>query len=121
MLFRSRSPLRECGLTKAAVRRQSQEAGLFTWEKPAYACLATRVPTGTPLEAETLRRVEAAEGALMAMGFSDLRVRVLGRLGRLQLPAGQLEEAACRHKDITGALAPWFDGVLLDLSPRKEE
>ena len=48
-------------------------------------------------------------------------LRVLGRLGRLQLPAGRLEEAARRHKDITGALAPWFDGVLLDLAPRKEE
>ena len=116
-----KSPLRLCGLTKADVRRKSRELGLFTAQKPAYACLATRVPTGTPLEAETLRRVEAAEGALMAMGFSNLRVRVLGRLGRLQLPAGQLEEAARRHKEITGALAPWFDGVLLDLAPRKEE
>ena len=46
---------------------------------------------------------------------------MLGRLGRLQLPAGRLEEAARRHKEITGALAPWFDGVLLDLAPRKEE
>ena len=116
-----KSPLRLCGLTKADVRRKSRELGLFTAQKPAYACLATRVPTGTPLEAETLRRVEAAEGALMAMGFSNLRVRVLGRLGRLQLPAGRLEEAARRHKEITGALAPWFDGVLLDLAPRKEE
>ena len=115
------SPLRLCGLTKADVRRMSRELGLFTAAKPAYACLATRVPTGTPLEAETLRRVERAEGALMTMGFSDLRVRVLGRLGRLQLPAGQFEEAVRRHGEITGALAPWFDGVLLDLAPRKEE
>lgn len=115
------SPLRLCGLTKADVRRMSRELGLFTASKPAYACLATRVPTGTPLEAETLRRVERAEGALMTMGFSDLRVRVLGRLGRLQLPAGQFEEAVRRHGEITGALAPWFDGVLLDLAHRKEE
>ena len=43
-----RSPLRECGLTKEEVRRRSREAGLFTWDKPAYACLATRIPTGTP-------------------------------------------------------------------------
>lgn len=115
------SPLRLCGLTKADVRRMSRELGLFTAAKPAYACLATRVPTGTALDAETLRRVEQAEGALMSMGFSDLRVRVLGRQGRLQLPAGQLEEAARRHGEITGTLAPWFDGVLLDLAPRKEE
>lgn len=115
------SPLRLCGLTKADVRRMSGELGLFTAQKPAYACLATRVPTGTPLDEDTLCRVEQAEGALMKLGFSDLRVRVLGRLGRLQLPAGQLEAAARRHEEITGALAPWFDGVLLDLAPRKEE
>ena len=52
---------------------------------------------------------------MMGVGF------VLGRLGRLQLPAGELEEAARRHGEITGVLAPWFDGVLLDLAPRKEE
>ena len=47
-----RSPLRECGLTKAEIRARSKEAGLFTWNKPAYACLATRVPTGRPIERE---------------------------------------------------------------------
>lgn len=115
------SPLRLCGLTKADVRRKSREWGLFTAQKPAYACLATRLPTGAPLDAETLKRVEQAESALMALGFCDLRLRVLGRLGRLQLPAGRLEEAARRHREIAGAVAPWFDGVLLDLAPRKEE
>lgn len=115
------SPLRLCGLTKADVRRMSRQWGLFTARKPAYACLATRLPTGAPLDAETLKRVEQAESALMALGFCDLRLRVLGRLGRLQLPAGRLEEAARRHREITGAVAPWFDGVLLDLAPRKEE
>ena len=115
------SPLRLCGLTKADVRRMSRELGLFTAAKPAYACLATRVPTGTALDAETLRRVEQAEGALMAMGFSDLRVRVLGRQGCLQLPAGQLEEGARRHREYTGARGPWWLGGLFDLAPRKEE
>ncbi|MBP7403079.1 MAG: TIGR00268 family protein, partial [Clostridia bacterium] len=51
-----RSPLRECGITKAEVRRLSREAGLFTWDKPAYACLATRVPTGRAIDAGTLAR-----------------------------------------------------------------
>ena len=52
-----RSPLRECGLTKAEIRARSREAGLFTWDKPAYACLATRVPAGEAITAETLARV----------------------------------------------------------------
>ena len=53
-----RSPLRECGLTKADIRRLSREAGLFTWDKPAYACLATRIPTGEAITGEILARVE---------------------------------------------------------------
>lgn len=56
-----RSPLRECGLTKADIRRLSREAGLFTWDKPAYACLATRIPTGEAITGEILARVEGAE------------------------------------------------------------
>ena len=72
---------------------------------------------------QVLRRLEA-EGAKMCVCSATWQFmceRVLGRLGRLQLPAGQLEEAARRRDEITGALAPWFDGVLLDLVPRKEE
>jgi len=56
-----RSPLRECGLTKAEVRRLSKAAGLFTWDKPAYACLATRIPTGVEITGEMLQRTETAE------------------------------------------------------------
>ena len=55
-----RSPLRECGISKAEVRARSREAGLFTWNKSAYACLATRIPTGTPITAEALSWVEGA-------------------------------------------------------------
>lgn len=65
------SPLRLCGLTKAEVRRRSKAAGLFTWDKPAYACLATRVPTGEPITAEKLRAVERSEAYLFALGFTD--------------------------------------------------
>ena len=70
------SPLRLCGLTKAEVRRRSKAAGLFTWDKPAYACLATRVPTGELITAEKLRAVERSEAYLFALGFTDLRVRL---------------------------------------------
>lgn len=113
-----RSPLRECGITKAQVRALSKEAGLFTWDKPAYACLATRVPTGEAITPETLRKVEAAEAALFSLGYSDLRVRVFHGAARLQLPGQQLEQAAKEREAISQALAPWFDTVLLDLKER---
>ena len=113
-----RSPLRECALTKAEIRRLSREAGLFTWDKPAYACLATRIPTGERLQAETLSRVEGAEEALGRMGFSDLRVRVFHGAARLQLPGGDLPRAAERAREIRLALAPYFDTVLMDLLGR---
>ena len=73
------SPLRECGLTKAEIRRLSKEAGLFTWDKPSYACLATRVPSGTRLTADILSRTEQAESFLSGLGFSDFRIRFLER------------------------------------------
>ena len=113
-----RSPLRECGITKAQVRALSKEAGLFTWDKPVYACLATRVPTREAITPETLRKVEAAEEALFSLGYSDLRVRVFHGAARLQLPGQQLEQAAKEREAISQALAPWFDTVLLDLKER---
>ncbi|MGN0984788.1 MAG: TIGR00268 family protein [Gemmiger sp.] len=112
------SPLRLCGLTKPAIRAASREVGLFTWDKPAYACLATRVPSGNALTADLLRRVEGAEGALFALGFRDLRVRVFHGAARVQLPAGQLADAAGRAQAVRAALAPYFDTVLLDLAGR---
>jgi len=80
-----RSPLLEAGLTKAEIRTLSRQLGLPTWDKPAMACLATRVETGQRLEPETLSRVERAEEWLAEQGFRQLRVRVHGDLARLEL------------------------------------
>ena len=113
-----RSPLRECGLTKAMIRQESRKAGLFTWNKPAYACLATRVPTGRTITPELLRRVEGAETALFALGFTDFRVRLYDDAARLQLPEGQLAKVVEQRQAIRQALAPWFDIVLLDTQTR---
>ena len=113
-----RSPLRECGLTKAMIRQESRKAGLFTWDKPAYACLATRVPTGRTITSELLRRVEGAETALFALGLTDFRVRLSGEAARRQLPEGQLANAVEQRQAIRQALAPWFDVVLLDTQTR---
>jgi uncharacterized protein len=112
------SPLRICGLTKAEIRRRSRELGLPTWDKPAYACLATRVPTGETIDVEKLRRVEGAETALREMGYADLRVRLFHDAARLQLPGEQLERASRERKAILEALKPWFKTVLLDLEER---
>ena len=115
-----RSPLRECGLTKAQVRQLSRDAGLFTWDKPAYACLATRVPTGTPITQEALQRVERAEDAMMRLGFSDFRVRLTkDGSARLQLTADQIADAVQRRSEILSALGEDFPAVLLDLQPRR--
>ena len=113
------SPLQLCGITKPQVRELSKSAGLFTWDKPAYACLATRIPTGTPLTAEALEKVEKSEDALFKLGFSDFRVRALNsNSAKLQLPASQLASAANAHQQITQALSPFFTHILLDLYPR---
>ena len=113
-----RSPLRECGLTKDEVRRRSRQAGLFTWDKPAYACLATRVPTGVPITAPDLEKVERAEEALAALGFSDFRVRLFHGAARLQVTRAQLPLALEKRTDLLAALGGDFSQVLLDLEVR---
>ena len=112
-----RSPLRECGITKAEVRARSRAAGLFTWDKPAYACLATRVPTGTAITREALSAVEGAENALHALGFRDFRVRIFHGAARLADGAG-LCRAAEEREAVKAALSPWFGTVLLDCNTR---
>jgi len=115
-----RSPLRECGVTKEEVRRLSKEAGLFTWDKPAYACLSTRIPTGQTITGELLRRVEQAEDALFALGFTGFRVRVMGEAAKLQFPKEQMGNIPDKRMDIVKAIKPYFPVVLLDLEGRNE-
>lgn len=112
------SPLRLCGITKARVREYSRAAGLFTWDKPAYACLATRIPTGTAITPQMLASVEGAEAALFALGFSDFRVRLFHGAARVQLPGAQMARAVARREAVREALAPWFEIVMLDLKDR---
>ena len=113
-----RSPLRECNFSKEDVRALSKEAGLFTWDKPSYACLATRVPSGRRITAELLHCVEGAEDALFSLGFSDFRVRVYGEAARLQFPESQMSAALEKKKEIMRAIRPHFPIILLDLEGR---
>ena len=98
------SPLRECGLTKEEIRRRSKEAGLFTWDKPAYACLSTRIQTGEPITKEKLEYTEHAENFLFSLGFSDFRVRMSGTAAKLQVPASQIEKVFENRKAIVREL-----------------
>lgn len=113
-----RSPLRECGLTKDAIRALSKEAGLFTWDKPAYACLATRVPTGRTITGALLSKVEGAEDALFALGFTDFRVRVLDDAARVQLRPEQMPVALEQREAVVNAIKRYFPTVLMDLEGR---
>ena len=114
------SPLRLCGLTKAQIRAGAKAAGLPVWDKPAYACLATRVQPGMRITAENLARIERAEQALFTLGFRDFRVRQRGDTALLQLPQAQLPRALEQRKVLLQALRAEFSAAVLDLEARDE-
>jgi len=113
-----RSPLRECGLTKEMIRERSRRAGLFTWDKPSYACLATRSPAGRPLTREDLERVERGEELLAGLGFRDFRLRLTAGGCKLQIIEDQFPLVQVRRADILAGLSPLFSEIVLDLTPR---
>jgi uncharacterized protein len=83
-----RSPLIEAGLTKDEIRALSKERGLPTWDKPAMACLSSRIPYGSPVTIEALDQIEAAEAFLRSLGLRQLRVRHHGQVARIELDEG---------------------------------
>ncbi len=109
-------PLVEAGLDKEAVRRAARDLGLSIWDKPAAACLASRVPYGTPVTFGTLSSVARAEEGLRRLGFGQLRVRHYGDLARVELPEADLERAVNQRRDIVAAVsAAGYRYVTLDL------
>jgi uncharacterized protein len=109
-------PLVDAGFTKADVRAASEQLGLRTWDKPAAACLASRVPYGTPVTMSVLAEVAAAESALRALGFRQLRVRHYGDLARLELPVDELDAVLARREEIVDAVKQaGYRYVTLDL------
>ena len=112
------SPLRICGLTKAQIRALSKEAGLFTWDKPAYACLATRIPAGVPLCEEKLQIIEKSEAFLAGLGFTDFRVRMNEPFAILQIREEQMPLAMAHRAQIVEALSEHFERVCLDMEVR---
>lgn len=87
------APLVQAGLTKAEIRELSKMAGLSTWDRPAAACLSSRVPYGTPVTVETIKTIEDGEEAVRALGFKQFRVRFHGDLVRLEIAQEELARA----------------------------
>ncbi len=114
------SPLRLCGISKTELRRLSREAGLFTWNKPAYACLATRVQSGERITAEKLTAVEESESYLFSLGFTDFRVRLRDGGALLQFTEKQHKRAETELDTITTELSKHFAAVRLDPQARED-
>jgi uncharacterized protein len=115
---RVRSPLAEAGFSKAEVRAWSAAYGLPTWEKPQMACLASRIPYGTPVTPERLAQVERAEAGLRALGLRNVRVRHHGEIGRIEVGEDELEAAFARREALVAAVkGAGFPLAVLDLEP----
>jgi uncharacterized protein len=109
-------PLVQAGFTKDDIRHWSRHLGLRTWDKPAAACLASRLPYGTPVTLGRLEAVDAAESALRALGFGQLRVRHHGPAARLEFePAALPDVLARRHAVVAAVQSAGFRFVALDL------
>jgi uncharacterized protein len=110
-------PLVVAGFTKADIRAASQLLGLRTWDKPAAACLASRIPYGTEVTVSLLGQVERAEAALRRLGFGQLRVRHYGDTARIELPVESLAAAVERREDVVAAIERCgYRYVTLDLA-----
>lgn len=113
-----RSPLAECGFTKADVRALARERGLDVWEKPALACLSSRFPYGTSITLDLLRQVEAAESAVHGAGIASCRVRHHGDVARIEVPIADIATLASpgvREAIVAGVRAAGYRYVSLDL------
>ena len=113
MLFRS------YGLTKTQIRQLSKEAGLFTHDKPAYACLATRIPTGEEITIEKLQRTELAEIFLAGLGFRDFRVRCQGDMAKIHVTENDLSLLIQHREAVLQELKKYYTSTVLDLEVRK--
>ena len=116
MEYGIRSPLQEVGLTKNEIRGLVKDYGLPNWNKPASACLSSRIPYGTPITVQTLSKVEAAEASLKELGLSQLRVRHHGQIARIEIPIDEFNQLLTnRVKVISDLLDLGYKYITLDL------
>ncbi len=110
-------PLVDAGFTKDRVREVSRDLGLVTWDKPAAACLASRLPYGTAVTLGRLASVERAEAALRALGFTDLRVRHHGEVARIEVPELDLDAVVAKREAVVEAVtSAGYRWATLDLA-----
>ncbi len=110
------SPLHDLGFTKADIRAAARHLGLSNWNKPAAACLASRIPYGTQVTTELLGQIERAEAALFDLGFHELRVRHHGDVARLEVPEAAFDLVLSKRTEVIAALkAAGYTYVALDL------
>ena len=112
------SPLLRTGITKKEIRDFSKQLGLPTWDKPAYACLLTRLPHGVEVKKKELKRIERAERFLMDMGYRAVRVRSHGNLARIETEPGFISEMVAgenRDKIVSAFREIGFENVTIDL------
>jgi uncharacterized protein len=117
-LHEAKAPLVEAGLTKAEIRELSRIAGLKTWDRPASACLSSRIPYGTPVTPETIKTVEVGEESIKALGFRQFRVRFHGELVRIEISREEMPRALSVEmaEAFVAIFKPLgFDYVTLDL------
>jgi len=112
-----RSPLAEAGLTKDDVRALARELDLPVWDKPATPCLSSRVPHGTPIELDDLRRIDLAERYLRASGFPVVRVRHFGERARIEVPLADVAALSARRTRVESALRD-VGYTHVDIDPR---
>ena len=113
------APLLDAGLGKQEIRTLSRELNLSTWDKPAMACLASRIPYGTPLTEERLRMVDAAEEVLQKEGFQSCRVRYHASVARIEVPetaVSRFLDPALRRKLVAEIRGIGFSYVTIDLA-----
>ena len=113
-----KSPLRECGLTKSDIRDLSAKAGLSTANKPAYSCLATRIPQGMNITKEKLQTTEKAESFLFELGFNDFRIKYLGDFAQIRLAANEFALFFEQKEIIFTELKKYYPKIILDPEPR---
>lgn len=117
-LHQVKAPLVDAGLTKAEIRELSRRAGLATWDRPASACLSSRIPYGTPVTIENVKTVDRGEDAIRALGFRQFRVRFHGDVVRIEIAPEELERAMTAEmaRRFTAIFKPLgFHYVTLDL------
>src|SRR5487761_2188645 len=92
-IHQAKAPLVDAGLTKAEIRELSRRAGLKTWDRPASACLSSRIPYGTPVTIQNVKTVDRGEAAIRALGFRQFRVRFHGDIVRIEVSPEELDRA----------------------------